>query len=251
MSNKLYDENAVSDIADAIREKNGTEDTYTIAEMGDAVRAIPSGSDPVLIEKSITANGTYLPSADNADGYSSVSVDVEDNLTKYINNTLIKFRTMVDIPQGILLPGANSVPRVRSNILYWEMPNRTAALDVWGYANLTNLIRFDAGKTVKIDNVSLCYNKIQQLILRKTDAITALHNRDSLGMHADGKIYVPPHLIDAYKTNTNWSYFSNRFMPFYIAETVTEKEAKLVDSTIEAGVMIICDVDESYTIKES
>lgn len=35
------------------------------------------GGDPVLITKNITANGTYDASADNADGYSDVIVNVE------------------------------------------------------------------------------------------------------------------------------------------------------------------------------
>lgn len=42
MANKLYDEAAIQDIADAIREKNGTTNTYVVAQMGNAVRAIQS-----------------------------------------------------------------------------------------------------------------------------------------------------------------------------------------------------------------
>lgn len=38
------------------------------------------GSEPTLITKSITANGTYNASSDSADGYSSVSVNVEQGL---------------------------------------------------------------------------------------------------------------------------------------------------------------------------
>ena len=39
------------------------------------------GAAPVLIDKSITTNGTYNASDDNADGYSAVTVDVDTNLT--------------------------------------------------------------------------------------------------------------------------------------------------------------------------
>lgn len=39
------------------------------------------GSAPVLIDKNITANGTYNASDDNADGYSAVVVNVDTNLT--------------------------------------------------------------------------------------------------------------------------------------------------------------------------
>lgn len=37
---------------------------------------IGSGDSPTLVQKTITANGTYLPSNDNADGYNSVTVNV-------------------------------------------------------------------------------------------------------------------------------------------------------------------------------
>ena len=40
---KLYEETAVQDIADAIREKTGGAETYRIAQMGAAVRSIPDG----------------------------------------------------------------------------------------------------------------------------------------------------------------------------------------------------------------
>lgn len=40
------------------------------------------GAAPTLIKKNITANGTYTASGDNADGYSSVSVDVPNSYTQ-------------------------------------------------------------------------------------------------------------------------------------------------------------------------
>ena len=42
MAKKLYEESSVQDIAAAIREKTGGTETYKIAQMGNAVRAIPS-----------------------------------------------------------------------------------------------------------------------------------------------------------------------------------------------------------------
>lgn len=75
MSKKLYEESNISAIADAIRAKNGSQDTYTTAEMADAIDDIPSGG--ILIQKNIIANGTYDALLDdNADGYSEVIVNV-------------------------------------------------------------------------------------------------------------------------------------------------------------------------------
>ena len=43
MANKLYNDTSVKAIADAIRAKNGTTNTYTIDEMAGAINDIPTG----------------------------------------------------------------------------------------------------------------------------------------------------------------------------------------------------------------
>ena len=47
MANKLYNDTSVKAIADAIRAKNGTTNTYTIAEMAGAINDIPTGGSSV------------------------------------------------------------------------------------------------------------------------------------------------------------------------------------------------------------
>lgn len=61
MGNRLYEENAIRDIAVAIREKNGTNNTYNVSEMGDAVRAISAGGGGITPSGTITitTNGTH------------------------------------------------------------------------------------------------------------------------------------------------------------------------------------------------
>lgn len=61
MPNKLYEENDIRDIAIAIREKNGTENTYNVSEMGDAIRAITGGGNGIVPSGDIiiTENGTF------------------------------------------------------------------------------------------------------------------------------------------------------------------------------------------------
>lgn len=54
MAKKLYEESNIQAIADAIRTKNGTTNTYTTAEMAAAITAIESGS-------SGECNGIHLP----------------------------------------------------------------------------------------------------------------------------------------------------------------------------------------------
>lgn len=55
MSKVLVTEEYLQDIADAIREKTGGSDTYTPAQMGDAIRNIPSGGE--IMVASVIADG--------------------------------------------------------------------------------------------------------------------------------------------------------------------------------------------------
>ena len=73
---KVTDTEMVS-VANAIRTKGGTsEQLEWPTGFANAVAAIPSGGSATLIEKSVTQNGTYNASSDNADGYSKVVVNV-------------------------------------------------------------------------------------------------------------------------------------------------------------------------------
>ena len=76
MANVFVQNSSLQAIADAIRDKLNTEDTYKPAEMASAIESISSGGSATLVEKSISANGTYNASSDSADGYSKVVVSV-------------------------------------------------------------------------------------------------------------------------------------------------------------------------------
>lgn len=58
---------------------NGT----TNAPSGTAYNKVIAAVNPTLTTKTITENGTYAASSDNADGYSSVTVDVQGSGTDY------------------------------------------------------------------------------------------------------------------------------------------------------------------------
>ena len=76
MAKVLVNESSLTGIADAIRGKNGSTDTYKPSEMAAAITAISGGgAEPVIEELSITANGTYT-APEGTDGYSPVVVNV-------------------------------------------------------------------------------------------------------------------------------------------------------------------------------
>ena len=57
---KLYEEEDIRGIAEAIREKNGTTTQYKVSEMKPAILAIPSGASEPYIEETYDANGNLI-----------------------------------------------------------------------------------------------------------------------------------------------------------------------------------------------
>lgn len=60
MAMKLYSDTDIQNIANAIRSKNGSSDTYKVSQMASAISAIPSGGITPTGTKTITANGTGI-----------------------------------------------------------------------------------------------------------------------------------------------------------------------------------------------
>lgn len=104
-----YQEDKLKEIADAIREKKGTTGTINASDFVSEIQGIQSKENldaelnsldsslddletfvdsmedtkpTTLIAKEITENGTYNASDDNADGYSSVTVNVESGVAE-------------------------------------------------------------------------------------------------------------------------------------------------------------------------
>lgn len=75
MAKVLVNESSLTGIADAIRSKNGSTDTYKPSQMAAAITAISGAAEPVIEALSVTSNGTYT-APDGVDGYGPVTVNV-------------------------------------------------------------------------------------------------------------------------------------------------------------------------------
>lgn len=76
MSDYKVSDNSLTSVAEAIRTKGGTTEGLQFPDgFVQAISSLSTGGS-TLITKSITENGTYSASSDNADGYSSVTVNV-------------------------------------------------------------------------------------------------------------------------------------------------------------------------------
>lgn len=74
MANKLYEEENIRGIAEAIRTKNGTDNTYTVAQMADAILNLRDLGDGIVPTGSIeiTSNGAH-----DVTNFASAIVNVE------------------------------------------------------------------------------------------------------------------------------------------------------------------------------
>jgi len=94
MANILVERNSLSDIADSIRAKNGTQTTYKPSEMAAAIDALPSGGITPTGELEITANGTY-----DVTQYASAEVDVPQSGITPTGTISITQNGTVDVTQ--------------------------------------------------------------------------------------------------------------------------------------------------------
>ena len=96
MANVLVNDLYLSDIADAIREKLDTEDTYKPSEMANAIESISGGGITPTGTKSITANGTY-----DVTSFASAEVNVPTGSTPVINSLSVTENGTYTAPSGV------------------------------------------------------------------------------------------------------------------------------------------------------
>lgn len=117
MATRVIDDTKLNDIAIAIQAKDSG-GQMTVDEMPTRIASIPSGGG-TLIPKTITQNGVYNASSDNADGYDVVTVDVpeKNTLDELFANTL----EVANIPSATKI--LTEMFKNKSNLVNVIMPN--------------------------------------------------------------------------------------------------------------------------------
>ena len=127
----------LTSVANAIRAKSGGSGNLAFpAGFVSEIGGIETGDSATLITKSITANGTYSASDDDADGYSEVTVNVAGfNMDNLADNTWpsgeIAFSSSVTKIPAFCLAGRTGITRVSA-------PNATE-IDGGAFMNCTGL----------------------------------------------------------------------------------------------------------------
>lgn len=157
-------------------------------------KKMSGGSTPdlVLIDKTITENGTYNASEDEADGYSSVTVEVEQGeeavqgyllINPETPKTLTSFRTKIFVPEGIEELGFGSLSN-DSRIIEIELPSTLKTIGDNTFNGGSRLIKITC-KAIKPPKIM---------------------GADVFGsVPHDCAIYVPAESVDAYKTSYVWN----------------------------------------------
>lgn len=123
MANVLVDETALQNIADAIRTKNGTQNTYKPGQMADAIEAIPSGGITPTGTVNINTNGTT-----DVTQYASANVAVPNSYAaadegKVVSNGALVAQTSKNISAN------GTVDTTLNNQVVVAVPNSYSASD--------------------------------------------------------------------------------------------------------------------------
>ena len=245
MAIRVIDDTKLNNIAVAIQVKDSG-GQMTVDEMPTRIANIPSGG-ATLIPKTITQNGVYNASSDNADGYDVVTVSVPQDpyemLTAVMNKTATEIvsdkikelttwscavnnnlqKVILSSDEFYVGSNANGTTYVFYSCRSLKMllfPHSKHVNSSYGFGNYyamgcTNLaivLIHEVGNTGG-SSFSGC-SRIKSFIVTKTDSIQVLSNANAFsksGISAGtGYVYVPDSLKPDYQIATNWSVYSSQ-----------------------------------------
>lgn len=248
MAKKLYEESNIQAIADAIREKNGTTNTYKVSEMASAIGAIEAGGEDTRIKGLIERTITEI-SDDNVESVgdyglynydSLLSVDLP-NVTSFGNYALFDCDNLVALnaPKletmgndalrwcekltSVYFPVLKAIPQYG---LYYCTKLKSAYLPSVESIGLSacyvcvEIRRFEF-QSVKSIGTSAFFDcrRLTTLIIGTANCVleninafsqTPIAGYTNFTNGEKGYIYVPDDAVDWYKTATNWSTYASQ-----------------------------------------
>lgn len=174
MAIRVIDDSKLNDIAVAIQAKDSG-GQMTVDEMPTRIANIPSGGG-TLIPKTITENGVYNASSDNADGYDIVTVDVDQQrlLDDYLSMAIETVSSDITFLRGRAFSSDTTIKNVSfplcascgerpfvsaSNIETINMPKLNTIVDYFAsYCFLLHTVNFDSATKVGSYAFALNYN---------------------------------------------------------------------------------------------
>lgn len=251
MSKKLYEESSIQDIANAIREKNESTTTYKVAEMGAAVRNLPTGGgdEDAIIQRTIS--GAYSNDRITTVGACAflgcqalTAIDLP-NVTQVNRNAFescvrlatINLPKVTALDRGIFTNSAIQqanfplVTTIGDNCFYTAKHLTSANLPLVTSLpidsfRLSTIQTADFAAITSINRTAFTdCTKLETLIIR-TPSVCVISDisialRGSKIASGTGYIYVPDDLVASYKAATNWVAFADQIKPISALEVST------------------------------
>jgi len=214
MANYKVSDTDLNFVANAIRTKGGTSEGLSFPDgFVTAIGNIQTGGGSTLITKTITENGTYNASSDNADGYSSVTVAVNP---KYVTG---KFTFTESGANSITIPYTGSGYPIACFIYPSNGSNKSgddfASLVQNKVEAMYSMIKLDVSTPPTYNDRTASTNKASVASLYKSS------NSDPTTMGASGSGSYATYRSDA--AGDAWDslvkFNSNTSMSVYIAST--------------------------------
>ena len=222
MSLAVINEQNLHDIADAIRIKNGTENTYTPGQMASAIENIPTGENklPGVVDGSVTTiTAEDLVDATKIKDYAFdncinlISVVIPDSVTSIGRNAFngCSSLTSTIIGNGVTNIGDEAFHNCTSltSIIIGNSVTNIGSMAFWDCDSLKSITLPNSVTSIGQFAFYDCSLFTTMTILATTPP--TLPDTSSLG----GKIqtiYIPHGTLSAYQTAKNWSSFSNKFV---------------------------------------
>lgn len=227
---KLYEDTNIKAIADAIRAKNGSTDTYKVSEMASAIEAIQSGGGniDILINRSITEiNSNVTLVGENAFYRCEALVSANLPLATKVSNSAFGYCTNLE---SINIPLVANVGQQTfaycSKLTKISLPSVTF-INSNAFNKCEMLETVDLGSTTYVSGYTFsnCYN-LKAVIMRSTQknnlvatsafsncyrilgTTNATHNPEGL---KDGYLYVPRSILSSYTSSSDWGTWATQF----------------------------------------
>lgn len=248
MAKVLVTDTHLTDIANAIRDKNGETTTYKPSEMANAISSIEAGGgDTSEIEDVFithTLSGDYVNDRVTKVKYGTFYEDNNLTSVSFPNVTSVESYAFykctsletIDIPQiksasqytfAYTKPSIINFPLLETISTYTfayitspcsvNLPSLKTTSNS-SFRDSKGITRVDLAIATKIDTLCFYYcNNLEKLILRKSDAICTLQSTNAFTgtkiASGTGYVYVPDELVDSYKSASNWSTFASQIKP--------------------------------------
>ena len=218
----------LTDVADAIRDKKGTQDKINAQNFAEEIKSLPSGGKAVLGGKLIDDSGKGV--------LNPLHIVVSDGITTIVAKAYYQTGLEnIELPNTINEIGASAFYQTQlselnlpdavgtvtseiaqncSQLVRVKLPNQAHTIGAYAFKNCTKLQELDIpNRMINLQQqIANGCSSLKKVIVRATTPPTLGANAFANNA-SDRLIYVPDDSLGAYKSATNWSDYADAIRP--------------------------------------